>query len=75
MGRPASVLTLVRQIYAPYVRKITGLAKELKRKHDTSKLAPLPRESAAGRDRALSFSTLKHVLKRHHLVVVNGRIL
>jgi hypothetical protein len=73
-GATASA-TIVRQIYAPYVRRITSLAKELKRRHDTSKLAPLPRESAAGRDRALSFSTLKHLLKRHYLVVVNGRIL
>ena len=70
---------IVRQIYAPYIRKIATAAKELRRESWTSEPAPFFRESEDDRDSNLSFaarslSTLKHLLKRHYFVVVNGRI-
>jgi hypothetical protein len=73
-GATADAVT-VRRIYAPYIRKITSLVRELVSMNGTSGPAPLSRESAANSDRRFSFSTLKHLLKRHYLVVVNGRVL
>jgi hypothetical protein len=71
---------VVRQIYAPYLRKITRLAKKIRKKDRTPGLPSLRRESDNSRDSHLplaifSRSTLDHILKRHYFVVVNGRIL
>lgn len=70
---------IVRQIYAPYIRKIATVATELRKESCASEPIPFLRKSENDHDSNLSFaarslSTLKHLLKRHYFVVVNGRI-